>query len=134
MRIFIFCTLGTNGLSAWPQKWIVPQNCKPAFPGLICRAGHLRYFLIFSLLKKWFFAFFKLIWQGLGFLNRTGAEIGYWLEKMCKNTESAQLCIICKENGRFWHSLLWALGINGLKRTVFSAFSFFSLKLWIKKR
>ena len=28
--------------------------------------------------KKWFFAFFtKLIWQGVGFWNRTGAEIGY---------------------------------------------------------
>ena len=28
--------------------------------------------------KKLFFAFFiKLIWLGVGFLNRTGAEIGY---------------------------------------------------------
>ena len=28
--------------------------------------------------KKWFFAFFiKLIWLGVGFLNRTSAEIGY---------------------------------------------------------
>ena len=54
--------------------------------------------------KKWFFAFFfKLMWLGVGFLNRTGAEIGYWLDKECKiiiflllkifkNTSSAQLC------------------------------------------
>ena len=28
--------------------------------------------------KKWFVAFFiKLIWLGVGFLNKTGAEIGY---------------------------------------------------------
>ena len=25
--------------------------------------------------------FFELIWLGVGFLNRTGAEIGYWLDK-----------------------------------------------------
>ena len=53
--------------------------------------------------KKWFFAFFsKLIWLRVGFLNRTGGEIGYQLYKKCKkiffyywknlkNTESAQL-------------------------------------------
>ena len=52
-----------------------------------------------------FFAFFiKLLWLGVRFLNRTGAEIGYSLYKKCKkifihflllkkfkNTESAQL-------------------------------------------
>ena len=33
----------------------------------------------FSTIKKWFFAFFiKLIWPGVSFLNRTGAEIGYY--------------------------------------------------------
>ena len=35
--------------------------------------------------KKWFFAFFiKFIWLGMGFLNRTGAEIGYLLYRKCK--------------------------------------------------
>ena len=38
----------------------------------------LSVFLNFFTNKKWFFAFFiKLIWLGVGFLNRTGAEIGY---------------------------------------------------------
>ena len=53
--------------------------------------------------KQLFFPFFiKLIWLGVGFLNRTGAEIGYQLdkrmqknhfiiEKIQKYTESAQL-------------------------------------------
>ena len=32
------------------------------------------------------FAFFiKLIWLGVSFLNRTGAELGYELDKKCKN-------------------------------------------------
>ena len=57
--------------------------------------------------KKLFFAFFiKLIWLGVGFLNRTGAKIGYYLyKKKCnqnhflfvkkfKNTEGAQLCCL----------------------------------------
>ena len=40
--------------------------------------GHFWYFIIFSIIKKWFSAFFiKLIWLGVSFLNRTGAEIGY---------------------------------------------------------
>ena len=40
-------------------------------------AGHLRYFLIFSIIDDYFSSFFvKLIWLGVGFLNRTGAEIG----------------------------------------------------------
>ena len=54
--------------------------------------------------KKDLFVFFiKLIWLGVGFLNRTGGEIGYYLHKKNnknhflllknkKNTESAQLC------------------------------------------
>ena len=29
--------------------------------------------------------FIKLIWLGVGFLNRTGAETGYLLDKKCKN-------------------------------------------------
>ena len=75
----------------------------PVAQRLSSRAGHLRYFFIFSLIKNEFFAFFiKLIWLGVGFLNRTDAEIGYWLDTKCKpsflllkklkNTSSAQLC------------------------------------------
>ena len=54
-----------------------------------------------------FCIFIKLIWLGVGFLNRTGAEIGYWLYKKMKkivyywktlkNTESAEELKICKE-------------------------------------
>ena len=44
----------------------------------IARAGHFRYFFYFFNNKKIIFAsFIKLIWPGVGFLNRTGAEIGY---------------------------------------------------------
>ena len=64
----------------------------------------LEVFLDFFNDKKWFFAFFiKLIWLGVFFLNRTGAEIGnqlaqkwkknyFLLLKKLKNTESAQFC------------------------------------------
>ena len=50
------------------------------------RAGHFYwyfyqlYWVFFNFVnnKKWIVAFFiKLIWLGVGFLNRTGAEIGY---------------------------------------------------------
>ena len=38
----------------------------------------LSVFLNFFNNKKWFFLFFtKLIWLGVGFFNRTGAEMGY---------------------------------------------------------
>ena len=40
--------------------------------------GFKRYFWIFFNNKKWVFAFFiKLVWLGVGFFNRTGAEMGY---------------------------------------------------------
>ena len=43
--------------------------------GQNCRAGHLRYFLIFSLMNNDIFAFsIKLIWLPLGFLNRNTAD------------------------------------------------------------
>ena len=43
----------------------------------IFRAGHLRYFLIFSI-KKWVFCiFYQVIWTMSGLFNRTGAETGY---------------------------------------------------------
>ena len=35
---------------------------------------------------------------------------------------------MCKGNSRFWHSLLWALGTNGLKMSVLAACSIFFLK------
>ena len=45
---------------------------------LVDQSWALSVFLKFFNNKKWFFAFFiKLIWLGVGFLNRTGAEIGY---------------------------------------------------------
>ena len=65
-------------------------------------------FFIFSIIKNYFVAFFtKLIWLGVGFLNRTSAEIGYYLYKKMqtnhflllknfKNTESAQLCWVSR--------------------------------------
>ena len=38
----------------------------------------LSIFFIFFNNKKWYLAFFiQLIWLGVGFLNRTGAKIGY---------------------------------------------------------
>ena len=54
---------------------------------MLSELGTLGIFLFFNN-KKWFFAFFiELIWLGVGFLNRTGAEIGYYLykKKMQKN-------------------------------------------------
>ena len=39
------------------------------------RAGHFRYFLIFSLIKNDILQ--VNIWLGVGFLNRTGSEAGY---------------------------------------------------------
>ena len=54
------------------------QYCYRAVTVLLnCRAGHLRYFLICSILKMTFFAFFIkfIFWLGR-FLNRSGSEIG----------------------------------------------------------
>ena len=60
-------------------------------PKRLPRAGHFRYFWIFSM---------KLIWLGERFLNRTGAEISFQLDKKCKKNhflllkkfKNAQLC------------------------------------------
>ena len=42
------------------------------------RAGHLRYFLILSIIKMIFFAFLNnLIRLGVDFINRNSAEVGY---------------------------------------------------------
>ena len=46
--------------------------------GHVAELGTFGIFLFFHQKKNNFFAFFiKLIWLGGGFLNRTGAEIGY---------------------------------------------------------
>ena len=38
----------------------------------------LSVFWIFSIIKKRIFSYFiKIVWLGVGFLNRTGADIGY---------------------------------------------------------
>ena len=60
---------------------------------VVSRAGHSRYFLIFSIIKMIFFCiFYQVNLTGSGFLNRTDVEIGYFLLlKKIKNTESAQL-------------------------------------------
>ena len=73
--VFLFNNKNPRAARLWsrayprhPRRWHWP----------VARDGHFRYFLIFSLIKKWFFAFFiKLIWLGVGFLNRTGAEVGH---------------------------------------------------------
>ena len=44
--------------------------------------GTFGIFKFFSMIKNDFFSYFiKLIWLGVGFLNRTGAEIGYSFDK-----------------------------------------------------
>ena len=65
----------------------------------------LSVFLNFFNNKKLFFAFFiKLIWLGVGFLNRTGAEIGYYLHKNAKKIffiiEKIQIYRKCPALGR----------------------------------
>ena len=68
-----------------------------------CRAGHLRYFLIFSIIKNDFFAFFISelpISAPVLFKKPTPSQINlitnaknhFLLLKKFKNTESAQLC------------------------------------------
>ena len=102
-----------GGRDRWPINCSVSlcdgSNCLIVRTILHCipvhspsRAGHFRYFFNN---KKWFFSFFiKLVWLGVGFLNRTGAEIGYLFDKKMqwnhflllkkfKNTECAQLCL-----------------------------------------
>ena len=85
------------------------QNCIICTLLQGCKTCHqswaLSVFLIFSTIKNYFLHFFvKLIWLGVGILNRNGAEIGYLLYKKCKknhfllvkklkNTGSAQLCL-----------------------------------------
>ena len=66
-RIFIFCIPGTNGLILGHAN----RNC-------LVQSWALAVFFNFFYNKKWFVTFFvKLIWLGVVFLNRTGAEIVY---------------------------------------------------------
>ena len=61
-----------------------PRAFPTAFCQVTARAGHFRYFFYFFNKKKWFLTFFiKLIWLGLGFLNRTGVKICCQLDKKC---------------------------------------------------
>ena len=64
------------------------QYCdQSACKSLGSQSWALSVFLNFFNNKKLFLAFFiKLIWLGVGFLNRTGAKIGYLLYKKCKKT------------------------------------------------
>ena len=91
-----------------PHCYFVPQKAWKNFKLQKWKkqSWALEVFLNFFNNKKWSFAFFiKLIWLGVGFLNRTGAEIDYLLYKKCKthflllkkckNTESAQLWKNC---------------------------------------
>ena len=80
------------------------------------RAGHFRYFYIFSIINNYFFAFFnKLIWLGVDFLSRTGAEIGCQLDKKCKKTifiieklaNIAQLCSKTRNDDAGWRCSTW---------------------------
>ena len=57
----------------------------PIWVSLSLQGWALSVFLKFFNNKKWFVVFFiKLIWLGVGFLNRTGAKIGYKLYKNAK--------------------------------------------------
>ena len=55
--------------------------------------------------KELFFAFIiKLIWLGVTFLNRTGAEIGYQLFKKCKKNHFLLVKILKNiENNKDFH-------------------------------
>ena len=76
---------------AWKRH--LDQHCRTAGPQKAPTSSQwpwklqswaLSVFFHFFTNKKWFFAFFiKLIWLGMGFLNRTGAEIGYYFHKKC---------------------------------------------------
>ena len=73
--------------SAWPDlfetKWtnkVRPKNqvIIGNWGRFLSQSWALSVFLNFFNNKKWFLAFFiKLSWLGVGFLNMTGAEIGY---------------------------------------------------------
>ena len=56
---------------------VVDKNLAKVKWRLFTELGTFGMFNLFNN-QKWFFAFFsKLIWPGVGFFNKTGAEIGY---------------------------------------------------------
>ena len=58
----------------WPRGRGLPHAVVAAHN---LQSRELEVFLNFFNSKKWFFAFFsKLTWLGVGFVSRTGAEIG----------------------------------------------------------
>ena len=59
------------------QRWAVTEQRQRQ--ACVCgQSWALEVFLNFLNDKNWFFAdFIKLIWLGVGFLNRTDAKIGY---------------------------------------------------------
>ena len=69
-----------------PQRWPFPVAGTVISVSGVTRAGHLRYFWIFSITKKWFLAFFIwLIGSGL-FKWDWCRNIGYQLDKKCKKS------------------------------------------------
>ena len=68
---------GVNHLLRQKDRKVSPMKARSSGGGVsFARAGHFRYFFIFSTIKNDLFAsFIKLIWLGMGFLNRTGAEL-----------------------------------------------------------
>ena len=69
-----------------PQKF-VPHPHPPTHTAPTHRNWTLSVFFNVFNNKKSFFAFFiKLIWLGVGFLSRTGAETGHKLYKKCKKS------------------------------------------------
>ena len=93
----------------------------------------LSIFLNFFNNKKWFFAFvIKLIWLGVGFLNRTGAEIGYWDDKKCKQIIFYEWKNVKIPKVPSFETQSWALSVffyvfNDKKRT----FAFFIKFAWL---
>ena len=64
--------------TSWSSSSTTPGHYLSGWLIHYYRAGHFWYFLNFFNNTKWFFAFIvKVIWLGVGFLNRTAAETGY---------------------------------------------------------
>ena len=91
----------TNTWQLWPRP-NKSVGCLAVYSTTSLQSWALSGFLNIFNNKKWFFSvFIKLIWLGVGFLNRTGVEIGYYLHKKCNShfllakkfekSESAQL-------------------------------------------
>ena len=72
-------------LKVFSRAGQTPKKCSLLTQLSAYQSWALLVFFHFFNNKNWFFSFFiKLIWLWVGFLNRTGAEIGYQLDKKCK--------------------------------------------------